>query len=280
MTALQAAGLSRHAIDTRCRNGGPWQRLFGAVVLLHRARPSREQLLHAALAHLGPGAVVTGVDALRRYGAAPELPSAPVQVLVPANRRTARPPDIHVERTTRLPRTIEFDGLPFATPARACIDAARLQADGTRIDRILVAALRDGLCALPELTFELDDGSPRGAAAVRHRLRALSDKLASITEARARRIVAACRIPAPCWRAELHDEQGRPLTVVPAYWPEAGLSWDITPSGHHATLLRTTGATVLHTPPGMLLTDPVRVRRNLEHAYLRAGREPDSRELR
>ncbi|WP_020497600.1 hypothetical protein [Sciscionella marina] len=271
LAKLKAAGISEHAIATRCRTCGPWQRLFGKVVLLHSGPPNREQFLRAVFAHLGPGTVLTGADALRRHGARLEVPRGSVHVLVPANRRVGSPSGVIVERTTRTPRTIEADGVPLAAPARACIDAARKQPGGESVDQILLATLRDDLCSLFELETELEQGSQRGAATVRARLRDLSGKLASINEQRARRICAASRIPAPQWHAALTDAEDRPLTVVSAHWPDLDLSWDFTPSGHHAKLLNEQGRAAVHTPPRMLARDAARVRTLLETAYLMAG---------
>lgn len=278
--ALQTAGLSEHAINTRCRPSGPWQRLFGKVVLLRTGEPTRQQLLHAVLAHFGEGAVITGLDALRAHGAELGRPDSPVHVLLPENRRTQCPPNIHAERTTRMPTTVELDKIPFATPARACVDAARTHTEHRAVERILLATLSEDLCALAELETELEHGSQRGTAAVRGELRELSGKLASISEQRARRIAEACRLPRPRWHVPLVDATDSLLTVVSAHWPELDLSWDISPDGHHAAVLRARNRRVLHTPPRLLSRNAAEVRQLLEATYLALTRAEQTHQTR
>ena len=62
--ALIHIGLSGRVIDSRCRHGTPWQRLFPSILLLGKGEPSREQLLQAALMYAGESAMATAFDAL------------------------------------------------------------------------------------------------------------------------------------------------------------------------------------------------------------------------
>ncbi|WP_245732987.1 hypothetical protein [Lentzea jiangxiensis] len=64
--ALKSLGVSNPW--RQCAAGGPWQRMYPGVVLLHNGPPTPDQHLTAALLRAGPGAVVTGAEACRRHG--------------------------------------------------------------------------------------------------------------------------------------------------------------------------------------------------------------------
>jgi hypothetical protein len=49
----------------------------------------------------------------------------------------------------------------------------------------------------------------------------------------ARRLVRETALPAPQWRAPVHDGTGMLLGVPDAWWPEAGLAWDVDPRTRH-----------------------------------------------
>lgn len=270
---LRAAGISDHRINTRCRSGGPWQRLFSQVVLLHNRPPTRRQQLRAVLARLGEDAVITGVDALRELGA--DLPEwdAPIHVLVPENCRVQCGKEIVIERTTRVPRPIDAGGLAVAPPARATVDAARQETSPSRLQTILLAPIKSNLCELAAIHAELEHGSQRGAAAPRRYLHQLGEKLRSLGEQRARRLIASSQLPPPLWNVSVTDASGGLLAVVVAHWPEAGLSWDISQDGFQRATLAGAGLRVVHTPPSELLREPAAVRRRLLLAYQAACRD-------
>ncbi|XVV04876.1 hypothetical protein ACQPW3_05570 [Actinosynnema sp. CA-248983] len=170
---LKAAGVPRYKIDLRCRPGGPWQRILPGVLLLGAAPPTRADRVRAALAYAGPEAVLTGVDALHAQGF-PDLPLPPrVHVLQPAGRRKSGDHHMLLERTTRLPSPVLKDGLPLAPPARAVLDAARVEPHPARTRTLLTAVLSSGACTPHTLLAELDAGSTRGAATPRTLLHTL-----------------------------------------------------------------------------------------------------------
>ncbi|MGH3624322.1 MAG: hypothetical protein ACRDQ5_21475, partial [Sciscionella sp.] len=248
--------------------------------------PSRRQRVLAALAYAGRQALVTGVDALSRCGVPlPESESEPVHLLLPAARRMNSRQFVLIERTTRLPAPIVVDGIGCAPPARAALDAARLERDQRRLDMLLGEPVRRGACTLPELRHELDSGSQRGSAAPRTLLIRMSSHVHSLAEHQARRVVAECPIPQPCWSVPLRDAGGALLGVVDAWWEEVGLVWDV--GGAHAfrhasgparelrnQALTANRVLVLRTNTTTLFNDPQRVRRSLAEAYLRASDRP------
>ncbi|GGP45378.1 hypothetical protein [Saccharothrix coeruleofusca] len=173
---LRAAGVTGHQIDLRCRPGGPWQRILPGVLLLSAGPPTRAQRLRAALVYAGPGAVITGVHALREQGLS-HLPEPDrVHVLQPEGRRLTGHDYVFLERTTRLPTAVVRDGLALAGAARAVLDAVRREPQPLRVHQLLGAVVRAGLCGLPALLAELNAGSKRGAAAPRSALRALTSR--------------------------------------------------------------------------------------------------------
>lgn len=171
---LLAAGVTNYAVAARCRPSGPWQRVLPGVVLMSTGAPTRAQRLRAAVAYAGPGAVITGADALREQGIAVPAP-ADVLVLVPADRRIASRSYLTVERTARAPTPIWVADLPLAPVARATIDAARHERDFFRLRTLLLAPVALGVCTVAELRAELAAGNQRGSAAPRELLAGLDD---------------------------------------------------------------------------------------------------------
>jgi hypothetical protein len=171
---LLESGVGRYTIETRCRPGGPWQRLLPGVLLLTPGAPTRRQRLRAAVVYAGPRAVITGIDALHDQGL-PTLPLPPrVHVLQEPDQRLNNHDFLLLERTTRRPPVVTTPtNLPLATPTRATLDAARREQHPLRLHQLLAAVLRAGLCTAPDLLAELDAGSKRGAAAPRAALKAL-----------------------------------------------------------------------------------------------------------
>jgi hypothetical protein len=162
---LRAAGVSNYAVATRCRPSGPWRRLLPGVVLMGTGPPNRRQRLRAAIAYAGPGAVLSGTDALHCHGI--DVPSGALLVLLPARRRVAGRDYLTVERTTRLPEPVWCDGFPLAPVVRATVDAARREHDRTRLRALLAAPLRARACTVAELLTELEAGCRWGSAAPR-----------------------------------------------------------------------------------------------------------------
>jgi len=230
---LRALGVTNHAITTRCRPSGPWQRLLPGVVLMSAGRPTRRQRLRAAIAYAGPNSVVSGIDAMRAYDVdVPLLPD--VLVLAPAARRLVSRAYLTVERTTRPPDPAFRAGLPYAPLARATLDAARRVADGDQLRVLLTSAV--GQCTVDELRAELDAGSQRGSAAVRALLTPdLTDDADVVPDVvtLARRLLRYTALPPARWHVPVHDETGMLLGIPDAWWPEVGLAWDVSPHARH-----------------------------------------------
>ena len=109
----------------RIRPGGPWQRLLPGVYLTVTGTPTRRQREIAALRYAGPGAVITGIAALRRHGVrVPE--NSIITVLIPRGRAREDRSFVRVWPTTRMPEYRLVDGaVEYTMAARAIADAAR-----------------------------------------------------------------------------------------------------------------------------------------------------------
>ncbi|MQA11205.1 MAG: hypothetical protein GEU98_22125 [Pseudonocardiaceae bacterium] len=262
-------------IAARCRPHGPWQRLLPGVILLSTAPPNRRQLLRAALTYAGDGAMITGLDALRAHGARAR-PTGQVHVLLPADRRLIAHGFVHLERTTRPQGRRHADGLSYAPPARAALDAARREPDADELRRLLALPVCHGLCTVSELRAELDAGSQRGSAAPREALASLGQGTEPAAQVFARRLVSYTPIPAPRWDVTVRDGRGRELAEVTAWWDEVALAWTVGAAHprtrHELAALSASGVVAVHTAPARLHGDPDGVIRELSRAFLAASK--------
>jgi hypothetical protein len=270
---LRAHGVTSHAITTRCRPSGPWQRVLPGVVLMSSARPTRRQRLRAAIAYAGPGSVVSGVDAMRAHGV--DVPLSPdVLVLAPAGRRLASRSYLPVERTTRPPAPTVRAGLPYAPLARAALDVARRAADREHLRALLASVI--GQCTVTELRAELDAGSQRGSAAVRALLTPDLAGTADVVPEEvtlARRLVRDTALPTPQWQQPVYDDTGMLLGIPDAWWPEVRLAGNVSPhTRHHDPRLWSAAGAALHrTDPRRLSTAPATVTDELVAAFASAA---------
>jgi hypothetical protein len=111
---------------------GTWRCVCRGVLLTENGRLGRDQQLWVAVPAAGPGAVLAGATAVAESGVR-GLRSGPLQVLVPAERRTSAVlprlpldmPGVQIRRTTILPPEHRQIGRPPRTAiARSVVDAA------------------------------------------------------------------------------------------------------------------------------------------------------------
>jgi hypothetical protein len=270
---LRAHGMTSHAIAARCKPSGPWQRILRGVVLMSADRPTRRQRLRAAVAYGGKDAVVSGIDAMRAYGV--DMPPSPdVLVLVPARRRLAGISYLTVERTTRPPKPVIMADLPYASLARATLDAARRAANHEQLRALLSAVV--GRCTVAALRSELNAGSQRGSAAVRELLSddlASTQQVVSVAIALAKRALRSTTLPPPHWHEPIYDDTGLLLGIPDAWWPEVSLAWDVGPQGRHhdPRVWAAAGVTLIRTPQDRLHADLSAVTDELGAAFARAA---------
>jgi hypothetical protein len=274
---LRKAGVTARHAAKLCGPGGPWRRLMPGVILLRDSAPTRLQLLQAAVARFGPDVVVTGADALRARGVDCSV-TREVHLLVPDYRRVLGEPGMLPRRTTRMPPPTLIDGVPFAPPARAALDLARLELDPVRIDELISLPLYWGLCTLEELSEELDAGNRRGSAAVRAALRRV-DPEETYACGLAKQALDGCPLPSPSWNVTICDRRGRPIGAADAWWDDIGLAWQFrTPkqgtANFHPLALTATGTVLVRCTIDQLRKVPREVAAELVRGYAEAARTP------
>ncbi|TCO62986.1 hypothetical protein [Actinocrispum wychmicini] len=277
---LLAAGVSQHALATRCRPSGPWQLLLPGVLLLANSPPTRRQRLRAAVLYAGAEAVITGVEALHEHGLAVSG-NEEVHVLVPIRRRLSTRDFVRIERTSRPPRPEIIDGLPFAPSSRAAVDAARTSGDAEKQRAFLLAPIEAGLRSAEQIRTEINAGSQRGTAALRPLLEEPLAPLLTNTvhEGWARRITRQTPIPPPTWHVRVYDRADQLLGTADAWWDDVGLAWDFGHQRDARTAIRQStfakeGIVTLRTPLPHLRGNPVAVSEDLASAFLRATQRP------
>lgn len=225
---LVGLGMRPDTIAARVR-AGLWQRPFPGVVLMQSGPPTRDQFICAALLYCGPDAVVSGAEALRRHGLrrAPDGPE--LHVLVSEERRRQCRPDLVVERTSRLPPTVERDGIRVAALDRAVLDTARRIPDRDGVLAVVAEAVQRRRTTVDRLLDELEAGNGRGTAVVRDILMEVRDGIRSVAEGWGRDLHARSGLPPMLFNPRLFRRDGSFVACPDGYIAEVGLAWE-----HHS----------------------------------------------
>ncbi|MBW0292237.1 MULTISPECIES: hypothetical protein [Rhodococcus] len=281
---LARLGVSNSAVHTRCRVGGPWQRILPGVVLLRNGQPTPRQRSIAALMLSGDDSLLTGRSAMSEYGY--RTHSGDVQVLIPIDRRVQSVGFVTVERTVRLPEPEIRNGLRCAPLPRALLDAARRYKalDPTRA--LIAEAVQRGDVSVRELAKELEAGSSRGSALPRVVLREVNANVHSVPEVHARKLWQRSGLPEMLFNHEIRDANGDFIAVPDGWIDSVAFAWDIDSLEWHAaptdykrtverrTRMQNAGIIVLPTVPSALRTDPDRVIEDLRAHYRLAQSRP------
>jgi len=244
---LVAAGLPISSVVYRIQPGGRWQRLLPGVVLMHRGQPTDRERLIGALAYAGPGAVITGMAALRLYGLRTAMPRA-VHVLVPHGRRKHNHGFAVIERTRRPPtggEVIHRRGLPLAPLARAVVDACR-RLEGRNAVRDLVSdAVQNHGLTLATLRNEIHLAARQRTALPRAVLAEMGEGVRFAAEARARELIRERGLPEPVYNVEVLDDDGAVIAIPDGYYPDLACGyeidsrrWHMSPDSYEATTRR------------------------------------------
>jgi hypothetical protein len=283
---LLALGFSAADLKKRCQPGGCWTRLAPGIVLLGLAPPTRPQLIESALRQAGPGAVLTGWDALHRHGIPTPASLGDVHVLVPHQRVIRRPALLRPERTTRLPDLLLCKGFPIAPLPRAAIDTARGLTSPDTAHALLTEVVHRGRLSPAVLRSELDAGNQRGSALPRAVLAEVSHRIYSVAEGWAHRLALRSSLPPPRWNCPIRAPDGELLATVDAWWDDVGMAWDLDNYEFHASpqthveayrrgmRLAAAGILVVHTPPPRLRDNPDEVLHELRRTHLHGARRP------
>ncbi len=277
---LRTVGVSDASIAHQLERAGGWTWLLPGTYLLRRGTPTWSERAGAALAYAGDAAVLTGRAALHLHGLG-ERPEQ-VDVLVPHAQRRRDARGVRVERCRRMPEPVVVRGLACAPVARGLADACRTHIDPRSARALVAAAVQRGLCTVAALRSELEAGPVRHSALLRSILAEVGSGVRSVAEADARSLLLDARLPEPCWNVDLLDGEGRFLARPDAYWPDAGVAWEIDSKEWHTSPedwartvrrhgeLTSRGVLVLHTLPSRLRKEPGAVVREVARA-LRTG---------
>ena len=222
--ALVALGLTHSYISRQCREDGPWRRPIPGVIIFSNRRPTLRQQARIALAHAGPDAMITGVQAARLHGVRNLPPEPRLHALITHRRKVASWGWAIVERTIHLPEAVEVGGLPVAPLARALIDAARRMDHLPSVRAMITDAVERGLCDVEDLRLEIAQASTIGSALPRVVIREISAGTRAAAEHWVAAVVQESRLPAPEWEVELEDQSGALLGQVYAWWPSVGMA--------------------------------------------------------
>jgi hypothetical protein len=160
---------------------GAWLRSAGTVTRAHRQQ--------AALALLGPDAVLSGADACFEYGLRDVPDDGRLCVLVPHRMRRDLGPQVRLVRTATAAASYRMRGRRWVDPARAVFDAAaehRLQA----VRGLVTAAAADSWVEPEQLRGLLAQGPRRGSAVLRRAVGDVEAGARSAPEAEAADLLA------------------------------------------------------------------------------------------
>ena len=275
MGELTTLGLGGATLRARLARSGGWQRLFPGVVLLADGPPTRRQTVQAALRYAGPGAVVTGRDAVQLHGAqvGGVTPDDPVRVLVTAERAVRSCTGLVTTRGGPGLHPVLRNGFLVAPLPRAAIDTVRVLGSLDQARALLGGLVRHGRVTVEALRAELTTGV-RGGALARTVVAELAAGARSPAESWAREIAASCGLPRPRWNVPVRRSDGPFLSVVDAWWDEVALAWEIdcgarTPPPRALTAA---GIAVVRSSPTKLRREPNGVIADLRDAYKNAAR--------
>jgi hypothetical protein len=235
--AALVAGDLDDDVGNRVHRQGRGLRLAPATYLLASTDPTQEQLIAAALEHAGADCVITGRVACRALGITDVPVGGPIEVLVPAGRRRVSTDHVVVRPTTRSPAYWVGNGVRFAAPQRAVVDAGRGSSSLRDVRALVTGAVCLQLCTPAGLLAELDAGRRNGSATAR---RAIVDALhgaRSAPEAEvadvAARAARAGRLPRFLLNPTLLVG-GRVIGEPDGWLVGLGLGWEVDSRRHHA----------------------------------------------
>ncbi len=285
MTRAQAlqAGLSRHAIVYRLRDGGSWRSLLPGVYLTLPGAPTQAQWETAALLHAGPRAMITGAAALRYYEfrQVPRVDNNVVDILIPARCHRTSTSCVRLHRTAYLPlRWVNGPSTRrYVFPARAVADTARWLTDLREVRALVGDAVQNRHCAVAQLADELRTGGTPNGALLRKVIAEVTAGVRSAPEAELRDLIVRARLPVPLFNPRLYLPNGTFIASPDAWWPDAGVAievdsrqWHLAPDDWERTMARHSdlgqyGIVTLHVTPQQLRSAPDAFLRRAANAY-------------
>ncbi len=286
---LHELGVGSGTIAGRTGSGLWVQGLRGQIRLVS-GEPTEDERLDGALRLAGDDAVLSGAVACRRYGLTKLPDEATILVLVPHGRRRSDDGDVVLERTHRPPPPIMRDGFPCAPLERAVLDAARRMRRLDPVRALVAEAVQRGFTTEPRLSAELVVGSQRGSRLPRIALAEIRDGVRSAPEAWAREIALELEtdegFPRIEWNRAVHLETGERLFDPDGWIDEVAAAWEIESVEYHLSpadqersyrrraLMNRYDVVLVEHRPSRLRTAKDEVKADLRAAYERARRRP------
>lgn len=283
---LVARGVTPVAV--RWNSGRSWRVILPHVVGVFPGNPTERQRHIAALLWAGDDSVLAGATAARLHGIASVDPRDRCHLVVPAPR-SSRASGFAVARRTLLHdrATVTKGPLRLCSPARAAVDAARVQRTEEARIAILIEAVQKGLCTLDDLTEWVHRLRPRDAASLHRPLGAAASGAWSVPEAVVLDLVATSpTLPEPWANPRLTRADGTLLTTPDVWFDEVALAVMVHSRRHHsegelwdATVERdgdlvAEGVVVVGVTPARLRCAPADVLARVELAHAAARRRP------
>lgn len=257
-------------IRTELRRGN-WQRLASGIVLTRPDDPTREDWAEAGIALAGPGAALSGWDALSLRGLGDRVPpNGPVLVLRRQGmnrlvggvrlRRTNRP----FSQITISPHSTRLPFAPIVSTARAVADTALDYEDAARVRALVTSVIQRRVCRIEDLLAELRQGPSNGSSGLRSALADAADGARSAAEAVALGRLRRAAVPAFELNVPVVVGSGRVRFVVDVLWRELRAVLEIDSREFHlgerewqATMRRHNeltryGFAVVHYPPSVV----------------------------
>ena len=196
----RALGLTPSALSRRIKSPtSGWSRPLPRIYLQGAVDLSERQRCRAASLFAGPGAVVTGIAALRwlRLRHLPDdADTHVVNVVVQPQRQVKSQDWVVVRRSGRPASAYSVDGVLTMPVTRAVVDAVPgLSYDATLA--LVCACINDGRTSPDQLRAELTAAPTNGSKQLRSALAQCDLGTRSVPEAQARRLFRAGGLPTP-----------------------------------------------------------------------------------
>jgi hypothetical protein len=224
-------GVPPSTIRLREGPGGPWRRVLKGVCASRQEALDGLGRIRAALLYAGPGAVVTGLAALRAHRVAAVLPGDPhIKVLIPHGRRRQSHGFVLIGRTTRPPEPVRIEGCGVAPLPRAAVDACLDLKDKEYVRSIINELVYSRRCTAAELCAELSAHQMQRSARMRAVLAEFSAGIRTGEEAECQERLARAIAPRPVWNRRLVEQATGCVAVLPgAFWPDRGVALEVSP---------------------------------------------------
>ena len=224
-------GVPPATIRQRESADGPWRRVLRGVCASQGSALAGLGRLRAALLYAGPGAVVTGLAALRAHRVAAARAEDPlVKVLIPHGRRRQSEGFVLVSRTARMPEPVRIEGCAIAPLPRAAVDACLDLKDKEFVRSIVNELVYSRRCTPAELCAELAAHQTQHSARMRAVLAEFTAGIRTGEQARCQERLARASAPRPLWNRRIVEQATGRVAVLPgALWPDLGVALEVSP---------------------------------------------------